>query len=313
VVRVDVKMNKKTLKQSRTGARMAPGARGVRRLLRWRLVAFLGALALGWFAFGVSGCAESLFMYHPSRAAFATPAGFEEVTFETADGLTLHGWFMPARVEPGDPLPPAVLHVHGNAGNVSTHAGFSQFLPEAGVSVLLFDFRSFGRSDRGKGLLGRDDLLVDANAALDYLLSRPDVDVQQVSVLGVSLGGVIGLSLAAEREEVTRVVSVSAFASWNRIASDHLGVLGRMIATPGLDASDAAGRLGDRPLMVVHGQDDTIVPVKHASIIADAAEAGGVETVRLIVRERGHNDILMAGSSEADAVARFLVERTEGP
>jgi len=257
-------------------------------------------------------------MYHPSRAAFVTPAGYEDVTFETADGLTLHGWFMPAKiepVEPGDPPPsaPAVVHLHGNAGNVSSHAGFSAFLPEAGVSVLLFDYRSFGRSDRGKGLLGRDDLLVDANAALDYLLSRPDVDAQRVSVLGVSLGGVIGLSLSAQREEVSRVVSVSAFASWKGIASDHLGVLGRMIATPGLDASEAAGRLGDRPLLVVHGQNDTIVPVKHASLIADAAEAGGVQTVRLIVQERGHNDILMAGTSEAEAVARFLVEGIEGP
>lgn len=268
---------------------------------------------LGWFIFGVSGCAESMLMYHPSRVAFTTPDGFEDVEFQTADGLTLHGWFMPAQGESVDGPAPAVLHVHGNAGNISSHAAFSQFLPASGMSVLIFDYRSYGRSDRAKGRLNRDDLLVDAHAALDYLISRPDVDSEQISVLGVSLGGVIGLSLAAERDEVKRVVSVSAFYSWNQIASDHLGFLGRMIATRGLDAQDAAGRLGQRELMVVHGQDDPIVPVKHASIIADAAKSAGVPTSLMLVPLREHNDMLMPGSSEARAIAVFLAEGLQDP
>ena len=118
---------------------------------------------------------------------------------------------------------------------------------------------------------------------------------------------------AAEREEVKRVVSVSAFSSWNQIASDHLGFLGRMIAARGVDADDAVRRLGDRELMVVHGQDDPIVPVKHASIIADAAKSAGVPTLLLLVPQREHNDMLMAGSSEAEAVAIFLVEGLQDP
>jgi len=299
-----MKKQKKTLKQRRIGTR---------RLLRFRFIAYLGVLMLGWFAFGVSGCAESMLMYHPSREAFTTPAGFEDVEFQTADGLTLHGWFMPAQAGSADQPSPAVLHVHGNAGNISTHAGFSDYLPAAGVSVLIFDYRSYGRSDRAKGRLSRNHLLIDAHAALDYLISRPDVDSDQISVLGVSLGGVIGLSLAAEREEVKRVVSVSAFSSWNQIASDHLGFLGRTIATRGLDAEDAVRHLGERELMIVHGQNDPIVPVRHASIIIDAAKSAGVSTSLLLVAQREHNDMLMAGSSEAEAVATFLVEGLQDP
>ena len=94
----------------------------------------------------------------------------------------------------------AILHVHGNAGHVANHAEFSAFLTQAGFHVLVFDYRGYGRSDDG-GRLTRAKLVADTHAALDYLLRRDDVDPERIGMLGYSLGGVIGLAAAAEREE----------------------------------------------------------------------------------------------------------------
>src|SRR5690606_10025203 len=131
---------------------------------------------------------EARMAYFPSREPFETPAGYEDVTFQTPDGLRLHGWFMPAvGAAPagsmggsagsggaGDAAAgrrPAIIHVHGNTGHVALHADFSAFLTQAGFHVFVFDYRGFGRSDGG-GRLTRAALLADTHAAIDYLRAR---------------------------------------------------------------------------------------------------------------------------------------------
>jgi fermentation-respiration switch protein FrsA (DUF1100 family) len=99
---------------------------------------------------------------------------------------------------------------------------------------------------------------------------------------------------------------VAAFSSWRAIASHHLGLLGRVLARRGLDADRNAAQLGDRPLLVLHGQDDEIVPVSHADAIHEAALNAGVGSTLVIAQSTGHNDILIIGQDEQDAVAAFL-------
>lgn len=82
-----------------------------------------------------------------------------------ADGLWLHGWFMPAGGRnPGDGPAPTVLHVHGNAGDVSNHRFACDFLRDSGFNVLLFDYRGSGESDKPDGLLRREWLVEDSHA-----------------------------------------------------------------------------------------------------------------------------------------------------
>ncbi len=276
-----------------------------RRRAPVRHAIFLLALAAGVFAVGASGCMERLFFY-PDRSPFTTPPGVEDVSFSTPDGLTLHGWFIPPNGRADDAPPaPAVLHVHGNAGNVSQHLDFCRFLADEGFAVLLFDYRSYGRSDPGP--LRRRRLVSDAHAALDALLARPGIDPTRIAVYGNSLGAVVGLALAAERPEVRAVVSAAAFSRWQRIAADHTGLLGRALIRHGLDAEVSAATLGNRQLLVIHGAADEIVPAYHAERIADSARAARVPVTVFLLEGVTHNDLMLTRPAQR-AVAGFLRE-----
>ena len=256
------------------------------------------------------GWLEARMAYFPSREPFDTPAGFEDVTFQTPEGLGLHGWFMPAA--PGvagaseDGRRPAILHVHGNAGHVGLHAEFSEFLTQAGFHVFVFDYRGFGRSDRG-GRLTRQKLVTDTHAALDYLLGRDDVDPARIGTFGYSLGGVIGLSAAAKRPEIRAVAAIAPFSSWKAIARDHLGGVGGVLARTGVDAETAAAQLGERPLLLLHGDADHIVPAAHSQRLAEVCREAGVHAELVIIAGGDHVSVLDPARAR-QAVADFFRE-----
>lgn len=251
----------------------------------------------------VTGVAESI-AYWPSREPFATPAAYEDVWITTDDGLRLHAWFMPARGLAQGEQAPAILHVHGNAGNISSHQSFSDFLTLHGFHVLIFDYRNYGRSDPGR--TRRPELVRDTRAALDTLLARPDVDPDRVGVLGVSLGAAFALEAAAADPRVRAVATVSAFSGWQAIATDILPVVAPLLVRPGVDATSAAARLADRPLLIMHGDRDDIVPPRHAPFIHAAARQAGV-TAELWTHPEGDHNALLQTIPEARArLAEFF-------
>jgi dipeptidyl aminopeptidase/acylaminoacyl peptidase len=269
-------------------------------------LALVGALIVLDFR----GWLEARMAYFPSREAFETPAGFEDVTFQAPQGLRLHGWFMPAAPGVGgaaaDGRRPAILHVHGNAGHVALHAEFSEFLTQAGFHVFVFDYRGFGRSDGG-GRLTRAGLVADTHAAIDYLRGRDDVDPQRLGMFGYSLGGVIGLSAAAERQEMRAVAAVAAFSSWKAIARDHLGGIGGVLARAGVDAEAAASQLGERPLLLLHGSADQIVPAAHSQRLAEVCREAGVDA-ELVITDGGDHVNVLDPARVRQAVVDFFSE-----
>lgn len=268
-----------------------------------RIALLLGAVLL---LTRCTGVVESM-AYLPSRAPFETPPGTEDVWFQSADGARLHGWFMPAaNADPAHPRP-AILHAHGNAGNVSTHDAFSRFLTRDGFHVLLFDYRRYGRSD-DRGPLRRDALLHDTRAALAYLRSRPDVDAARIGLYGVSLGSVFALHAAAEVPGVRAVATVSAFSTWRGIAADLMPLLGPLLMPGGLDPAAAAERLGDRPYLIVHGMRDQIIAPRHADRLAEAAQAAGVPATLWTDPEGDHNSMVPTNPEAQRAIADFFTE-----
>jgi hypothetical protein len=270
------------------------------------LLSLLAALAALFGPFLWPGAVEAAAFYHPKSHHAQTPAGYEDVSFPTTDGLTLHGWFMPAQGRrPGDGPAPTVLHVHGNSGDVSGHRFACGYLPAAGFNVLLFDYRGFGESDEPRGLLRRRWLVEDTCAAIDYLLTRKDVDRDRLAVFGYSLGAVLGLAAAAERDAVSAVVGFAGFATWEGVAADKAGFLGRALIAPGFDAVDSVGGLGARPLLLVHGTRDGVVGYHHAEQIRRAAENAGaaVEFLRI---EGGNHISLGSDPTVREAVVAFL-------
>lgn len=257
---------------------------------------------------GLSGCLESLVFYYPSREPFPTPPGVEDVWFTNDDGLKLHGWFLEPRGGGGDGPRPTILHMHGNAGNVSSHVDFSRFLTAAGFNVLVFDYRGYGRSEKGNGRLTRHKLLADSRAALSYLLLREDVDRERIGVFGVSLGGVFAMGLAAESEEAKAVATLSAFSSWKGIARDHAGLLGSVLIPSGIDPADSIQALGARPVLIVHNEEDQIVPAHHAKDLGEAALESGVGARVEVLEGGGHNEPPGVGSDAARIISDYFHE-----
>lgn len=92
----------------------------------------------------------------------------EAVAFDTADGITLHGWFLPSRQRPA---PFTVVVFNGNAGNRSYRAPLAAALQAHDLAVLLFDYRGYGENQGSPTEAG---LAADARAAREFLVRRAD-------------------------------------------------------------------------------------------------------------------------------------------
>lgn len=269
----------------------ADAERRRRASLRRALLGAALAILLLW-VIARMGLVERL-AYVPSRDVPPTPAGAEDVWFKTADGLKLHGWFLPAL--PSTVLAEAtVVALHGNAGNVGSHIAAVDFLPQHGFNVLLFDYRSYGRSDRGT--LRRDKLLIDARSALEYVATRSDVREDRIVLYAQSLGGVFGLALAEQQPRARALVVVSTFSSWREIVASSLGSdrpgslasrLARWLMPSGLDPIDSIRRV-KQPVMLIHGTADEIVPYPHSERLE---RAGGANVTLRAVVGGDHNGL----------------------
>jgi fermentation-respiration switch protein FrsA (DUF1100 family) len=224
--------------------------------------------------------------------------GAEEVTFETADGLRLGGWFVPAE---GREAPrTAVLVCNGNGGNRSLRAPLAVALARMGLHVLVFDYRGYGGNP---GQPTEAGLAADARAALDYLVGRPEVDPARVVYFGESLGAAVALRLATERPPAALVLR-SPFASLAEVGQLHYPLVPvSLLLRDRYDSAALAGRLA-APLLVVAGGRDRIVPASHSRRLFAAAP----QPKRLVVVDGAdHNDHdLLAGPRLLAEVRGFL-------
>jgi hypothetical protein len=237
-------------------------------------------------------------LYFPSRTIEQSPAdaglAHVDVEFETADGERLHGWWAKRRAV----VLGHVLLCHGNAGNVGDRVLHAALLTAAGFDVLLFDYRGYGQSS---GSPGEQGTYRDARAALGCLLGQPDVDASRVLYVGESLGGAVALELALAHPPAGLVL-LSAFTSVRDMARVHYGLLPAPLVPDAYPSLRLIAGLR-APLLVLHGDDDAIVPVEQGRALFDAAP--GPKRLR-IVPGVGHNDIVSrAGTLLADEIAAW--------
>jgi len=145
------------------------------------------AVMLRWF--------EHNQVYHPDRMMTSTGAElgrpFQDVFFQTTDGVELNGWFFPAATNSPRALM-AVLLCHGNAGNISHRLEMCQVLLATGVNVFVFDYRGYGRSH---GRPSEEGTYRDALAAVQWLQTK-GFSPRNILGFGESLGGGVGSELA---------------------------------------------------------------------------------------------------------------------
>jgi fermentation-respiration switch protein FrsA (DUF1100 family) len=219
---------------------------------------------------------------------------FEDAWFEAADGVKLHGWFVP------HDAPRAVaLFAHGNAGNITHRDDLLRELHRLGVAVLAFDYRGYGRSS---GSPSEDGVLADARAARDWLANRAGVPASQIVLMGESIGGAVMTLLAAE-QGARGLVLENTFPNAPDVAAFHYPWLPvRMLMRTRLDAAAAIGRYHG-PLLQVHGDADTIVPIALGRKLFEAANE---PKQFVVIPGADHNDPRAAGFYQA--LDQFLAQ-----
>ncbi len=206
---------------------------------------------------------------------------YQNVTLTTADGLRLSGWYIPGQ------KPAAIILVHGIDANRSAMLLQAAMLAEAGFHVLLFDLRGHGQSEGHENTYGYREAL-DVQAALDYLLAQPGIN--WVGGIGVSLGGAVVVRAAAIDPRLRAIVVESSYSSLPEAVNDafeNRSVLPRWPFVPltlalaeykvGLkialvNSARDLSTLSPRPVLIIHGIDDSQLPVEHARRMYQAAQ-----------------------------------------
>jgi fermentation-respiration switch protein FrsA (DUF1100 family) len=225
---------------------------------------------------------ENSFIFFPTRY----PDGdwrpqrltFEDVHFTAADGTRLHGWYVP------HDRPQAVaLFAHGNGGNLSHRADLLRTLHDRAVAVLAFDYRGYGRSEGSPGEAG---VLADARAARSWLAKRTNLYEQDLVLYGESLGGAVVVDLAAA-DGARALVLENTFSSLLDVVACHYPWLpAKFLIRSRFDSAAKIGRYRG-PLLQVHGDADTIIPIELGRRLFAAAN----EPKRfVVVPGKDHND-----------------------
>ncbi|MBK8989401.1 MAG: alpha/beta hydrolase [Chloroflexi bacterium] len=240
------------------------------------------------------------FVYRPD-ATFADPGftpadlglAYEDVTLTTADKLALWAWYFPV-AEPRCVL----LYAHGNAGDIRDWAAAVPPFLALGYSVLLFDYRGYGRS---QGRPSEEGLYLDGEAAWGWVRQRAAEAGLPAVMLGKSLGTAVTIH-AASQNPPTALILDSPFASMQEIAMSITPWLPDAMLPPLYESEKRAPQVMC-PTLIVHGDADTLVPLAHAQRIY--AALGASDKGMRIIAGAGHND-LSSFPEYHQAVAEFL-------
>ncbi len=277
--------------------------RGARRW--WKLTAVPVAFLLVGFVVMPVAVALVATAGPPARLGSATPADrgmdFVEVTFPTADGVTLSGWYVPSRTGA------AVVLLHGASSTRTAVLDHAVVLHRAGYGVLLFDARGHGRSGGRPMDLGWYGQL-DTVAAVDLLTRTDGVDPTRIAVVGMSMGGEQAITAAAADPRIAAVVAEGAenrtfedrddwlpggVNGWVQRAIDRVTFALIDVLTPArppISLREAAARIAPRPILLIAGRGEE----RAARSIRQGAPA--------------HVEIWESGTGHTEALTRFPEE-----
>lgn len=234
-------------------------------------------------------------MYVPMRGIQAPAvyglADFQEIGLVSDDKIPVTTWYRPAREGY-----PTIIHFHGNGGNLSHRAAYFKLLAQAGFGVLALDYRGYGLSG---GTPTETGFYADGRAVMAYATGTLGLPLEKIILYGESIGTGVAVQMASEFESAALVLQ-SPFTSIEVLAQDKYPWLPVRLLLQ--DRFDSIAKIQDvrMPLLLLHGEQDTIVPVKFGRMLFETAP-GPKDAVYF--PDHGHNNFDWA--SLAEAVAGF--------
>lgn len=230
---------------------------------------------------------QTKLIFFPDRQIKSTPQQYG-LTYQDVwidlDEDKVHGWWIPADSSDA----PVLMYFHGNGSNLGDLSEIAAIFRQLEVSVLLIDYRGYGKSSPRSPNEAR--VYADAEAGWQYLTQTRKIAPEQIFVYGHSLGGAIALDLAVKHPEMAGLITEGTFTSIEDMAQlspvFKLFPLG-WILTQRFDSINKIESL-QTPILILHGTGDRVIPPYMAhELFAAAPEPKQIE----IIEQAGHNNL----------------------
>lgn len=268
----------------------------------WMSILLLMAVAVYASLFGYLVWNERAILYRP-KPQRVTPqdlglSSIEEVRLRTADGLTLLAWV--ARPAPGAPM---IAYFHGNGGSFKKLHGRILKLNSFGYGVAMLGYRGYSGSE---GTPTEEGLYSDGRALMDWLNGQGYRDIGLV-LYGQSLGSGVATKIATERR-VAAVVLEAPYTSTAEVAATQLWMF--PVQWTMRDQFRSIDRIADiqAPLLIVHGEKDSLIPVGQGRALLAAARP---PKEGFFAADADHLDVHLHGSYPV--IRAFLAKYAAGP
>ncbi|UCD66573.1 MAG: alpha/beta hydrolase [Deltaproteobacteria bacterium] len=234
----------------------------------------------------------------PSRKLTASPKDigleYESVSITASDGVTIHGWFVPAKEERG-----TVLFFHGNAGNISHRLDSLKIFHDLGLSSFIIDYRGYGRS---QGSISEQGTYFDAESAWSYLTEKRNIPAQEIIVFGRSLGGAIAAFVASSKNPGALILE-SSFTSVPDMAARLYPIFPVRLLSRFQYNTKKMLQSVSSPVLIIHSPDDEIIPFENGQMLYESARA----PKSMLTIHGGHNEgFLVSGSMYRDGIENFI-------
>lgn len=235
-------------------------------------------------------------LYFPIRKIEITPEdvglSYEDIYFDTDDGLKLHGWFIPSTSKK------VLIFCHGNGGNISHRIESILIFNSMGLNVFIFDYRGYGRSP---GIATDKGTTLDALAAYKYIL-KSKTEPGYIILFGKSIGANVAISLASNLNKGI-LIAESGFTSVMDVARDIYKVRPPDFLI--YNKYNSLIKIKDItiPKLIIHSQDDEYIPIKHGMRLFNEAK----EPKEFFKIRGGHNEgFLVTGKEYKIRIEEFI-------
>lgn len=241
---------------------------------------------------------------------------FQDVWLTSEDGIRLHSWFI--KFSPHS-TGPTILFFQENAGNIAHRLEMVRImLQKLHCNVFMLSYRGYGASD---GYPSQQGIIRDAQAALDHLCQRTDIDTSQIVVFGRSLGGAVGAVVTKNNpDKVAALILENTFTSildmagvllpflkWFIGGSTTKGpkILNFVVRSP-WSTIDIIGQV-KQPILFLSGLRDEMVPPFHMEMLYAKAAAHNKRCTFVEFPTGMHMDTWIAGGDHYwKAIRTFL-------
>ena len=213
----------------------------------------------------------------------------------------IHGWWL----KPNQSNGKVILYLHGNGINIGANITHASRFSQLGFSVLLIDYRGYGRS-QGR-FPNEKRVCEDAAITWNYLVQQRKIAPSQIFIYGHSLGGAIAIDLAIKQPNAAGLIVESSFTSIRQVVA-HRNIF--RIFPVDLILTQRFDSIQKVPVLIIHGVSDVTIPAFMSEELYDAAPE---PKKLLLVSGAGHNNVAEVASVEyLQAVLFFMQQAVSG-